>query len=149
MLTSKAVTLQLVALAVCFLLPQYSSFLLKARSLLRVSPDLSLKSSITSWRDKLDVPPDAITSAVGKQNRLSVSDAATLGGVDLATAKRGLTTLASLTGGDMDVTNSGDIVYTFPPNFKEILLKRSLGQQLKSYQVCRGRLTQAGTIRSV
>jgi hypothetical protein len=48
----------------------------------------------------------------------------------------GLTLLASLTGGDLDVTTNGDIIYTFAKDFRSRLVSKSLGQKIKQiYQI--------------
>jgi hypothetical protein len=94
-----------------------------------------LIESVGVLREKLETPPESILRAVENspaKRRLSVSDAAALAGVDLIKARNGLMTLATLTGGDLEVTNDGDIIYSFPENFRTILAQRSLGQKLSS-----------------
>lgn len=89
------------------------------------------KVSMNSWRDNFSTPPDSIIDAVEKTNRLSASDAAVIAGTDITSARKGLMELASLVGGDMDVTQSGDIVYSFPTNLKLRLQQKSIVQRLK------------------
>jgi len=94
----------------------------------------SRSASIDNLRESLAVPKDNICRAVDqtKSKKLSVSDAASLAGCDLREARNGLVLLATLTGADLDVTNDGEIVYKFPENYRQILQKRSTGQQLKT-----------------
>ena len=75
----------------------------------------------------LRAPSDAIIDAVDKApgRRLAASDAAALAGVDLDRARTELMTLASLTQGEMDVTNSGEIIYSFDGDFRRVLKRRS------------------------
>ncbi|CAN0502168.1 unnamed protein product, partial [Laminaria digitata] len=53
------------------------------------------------------------------------SDVAALAGVDLNVAKTGLVNLANLVGGDLEVSNDGELVYNFPSNFRASLLQKS------------------------
>jgi len=91
-------------------------------------------TSLEDLRETLVFPPDNICIAVDKTSnkKLSVADASTIAGCDLRTARNGLVLLASLTGANLDVTKDGEIIYTFPENYRQILLRRSLGQKLKS-----------------
>ena len=91
-------------------------------------------SSLVEYiQENLDTPDEKIISAVerAKDRRLTVADAAALSGTDLLSAQRSLTLLASLTGGDLEVSSEGDIVYSFNKDFQSALLKRSNGQRLK------------------
>jgi hypothetical protein len=94
----------------------------------------SLTTTLTNLREKLATPPEAIVAAVEKMpnRKLSVADVAASAGVDLATARTQLMTLASLTGGELSVTDDGDILYAFPGNVRATLLQRSLGQRLRA-----------------
>ena len=95
---------------------------------------MSLTTTLTSLREKLETPPESIVAAVENlPNRmLSVADVAAQAGVDLNTARTQLMTLASLTGADLSVTADGDILYSFPSNVRATLLQRSLGQRLRA-----------------
>lgn len=95
----------------------------------------SLSESVRSLRENIETPPESILRAIEKlpaNSPVSVGDAAALAGSDLVTARRGLMCLATLTGGELVVTNDGEIVYSYPANFRSILAKRSLGQKIKS-----------------
>ena len=90
---------------------------------------------VDSLRTNLVVPPDSILSAVEKapNYRLTVADCAASSGMDLFSARQGLTLLASLTRGDLEVTQDGDIVYSFANDFRSRLYGRSVGQKLKEF----------------
>ncbi len=53
--------------------------------------------------------------------RVTVGDVATQAGLNLGEANQGLLALASDAGGHLQVAESGDIVYQFPQNFRNIL----------------------------
>ena len=117
-----------VAVIDCFRLP-WSPMLCRHCFVLPTRPLHAASSNDfgESLRESLAAPPEEIIKAVEKapQYRLSVSDAAALGGVDLVQARTGLLTLSTLTGGDLQVTQDGEIVYTFSPDFKAKLWQRS------------------------
>jgi len=101
----------------------------EAAKALRNSP-LNGKRSVFTLQvvpDVLSAPSDAFLNAVDRapDRRLCASDAAALGGIDLDTAKAELMTLASLTEGNMEVTQDGDIIYSFSPDFRSVLQMRS------------------------
>jgi hypothetical protein len=90
--------------------------------------------SVSYLRDKLQTPPESIIRAVekiGPNVPISVADASALSGTDLNTARTNLMVLASLTGGDLEVTEDGEIMYSFPKSVRSVLERRSLGQQIK------------------
>jgi len=76
-------------------------------------------------------PPEAVVSAVEKlpNQRVLAADVAAKGGMDLSTAQRGLTELASaLAGADglsVAASSSGDLVYSFPDDVRGELSSRS------------------------
>jgi hypothetical protein len=100
---------------------------------LRSSP-VTVDNALESVRENLKTPSDAIMNAVDQTRtfRLTIRDAASLSGLSLYTAKNDLMTLSTLTGGDLEVTGTGDIIYSFPRNYRSILNQRSIGQKLKN-----------------
>mmetsp|Transcript_10488 Transcript_10488/g.10121 ORF Transcript_10488/g.10121 Transcript_10488/m.10121 type:complete len:532 (-) Transcript_10488:200-1795(-) len=91
--------------------------------------------SFRNLRDKLETPVEEIIKAVekiGPNVPISIGDAAAMSGLDLNTARSNLMTLATLTGGDLEVTEQGEILYAFPKNVRSVLQQRSLGQQVKT-----------------
>jgi hypothetical protein len=83
-------------------------------------------------REKLTVPPEPVMKAVERAGgRVTGADVASLAGIDLRAAQQGVMTLASIVGGDLEVTKDGDIVYVFPSNFRNILRSRSVAQRVR------------------
>ncbi|MFN6068895.1 MAG: hypothetical protein ACK45T_17355, partial [Pseudanabaena sp.] len=74
----------------------------------------------------------AVMEAVEKLNyRVTIGDVAAQSGLDLNTAQREILALASETGGNLQVAESGEIAYKFAPNFRQILINRSFWLQVK------------------
>lgn len=86
--------------------------------------------------DDLAKPPDSkIINAVEsiRGGKVIASDVAAKAGVSLSEAKTSLSSLATLTQGDIAVTPDGDLVYSFPENVKAALASNSA--RYKSLQV--------------
>jgi hypothetical protein len=67
-------------------------------------------------------PDPKIVNSIEKLNyRVTVGDVAAKAGLELNFAQQGLLALASEAGGHLQVAESGDVVYLFPPNFRSIL----------------------------
>ena len=80
------------------------------------------------------LPNQAVMAAVEKLNfRVTVADVASQTGLALQVANREVANLASLTGGNIQVAESGEIAYKFDPNFRAILLQRSLLARWQSF----------------
>jgi hypothetical protein len=76
----------------------------------------------------------AVMKAVEKLNyRVTVGDVAAQSGLSLATASSELMSLATDSGGHLQVAESGDIAYVFARNFRNILLNRSFKLQLQTW----------------
>jgi hypothetical protein len=54
-------------------------------------------------------------------------------GLDLNTAQREVLALASETGGNLQVAESGEIAYKFAPNFRQVLVSRSFWLQVREW----------------
>jgi len=91
------------------------------------------QGGIEGFSEKFSLPTDSICDAIDRapEKRLSVSDAAMLAGCDLTSARKGLITLAYLTAARLDVTKNGDIIYSFPQNYRNEITRRSLAQRIK------------------
>jgi hypothetical protein len=80
------------------------------------------------------LPNSAVMQAVEKLNfRVTPADVASHTGLALGVVNRELANLASLTGGNIQVAGSGEIAYKFAPNFRAILLQRSLLARWQSF----------------
>ncbi|NRB09731.1 MAG: hypothetical protein HRU34_23470 [Richelia sp.] len=79
-------------------------------------------------------PNPAIMQAVEKLGyRVTIGDVATEAGLNIGLATQGLLALASDAGGNMQVAESGDIVYEFPRNFRDVLRNKYLRLQLQEW----------------
>ena len=73
------------------------------------------------------LPSKAVIDAVAesKDDKVVASDIATKAGVSLAQARKDLTTLASLSRGDISVSADGELMYEFPSNLRGVLSANS------------------------
>ncbi|KYC41547.1 hypothetical protein WA1_15965 [Scytonema hofmannii PCC 7110] len=65
--------------------------------------------------------------------RVTVGDVATQAGLNVAEANQGLLALASDAGGHLQVSETGDIVYLFPKNFRVILRNKYFQLRLQEW----------------
>ncbi|BAY42602.1 hypothetical protein SAMD00079811_01800 [Scytonema sp. HK-05] len=65
--------------------------------------------------------------------RVTVGDVATQAGLNVALANQGLLALATEAGGHLQVSDTGDIVYLFPKNFRAILRNKYLQLRLQEW----------------
>lgn len=65
--------------------------------------------------------------------RVTVGDVAAKVGLEINLVQRELLTLATETNGHLQVSESGDVAYLFPRNFREILLRRFLGLKIQEF----------------
>ncbi|WP_414566765.1 MULTISPECIES: hypothetical protein [unclassified Anabaena] len=65
--------------------------------------------------------------------RVTVGDVAAQAGLNVAEAGQGLLALASDAGGHLQVAETGDIVYKFPRNFRDILRNKYLQLRLREW----------------
>ncbi|ABA23818.1 conserved hypothetical protein [Trichormus variabilis ATCC 29413] len=79
-------------------------------------------------------PNPTIMQAVEKLGyRVTVGDVATQAGLNLAEAGQGLLALASDAGGHLQVAETGDIVYLFPRNFRDVLRNKYFKLRLQEW----------------
>lgn len=79
-------------------------------------------------------PRTAVMEAVEKLNyRVTIGDVAAQSGLSLNVAQREVLALASETGGNIQVAESGEIAYKFAPNFRQVLVSRSFWLQVKEW----------------
>ncbi|WP_019500960.1 hypothetical protein [Pseudanabaena sp. PCC 6802] len=77
---------------------------------------------------------EAVMKAVEKLNyRVTVGDVAAHSGLSLATASIQLMSLATDSGGHLQVSQSGDLAYVFSRNFRNILLNRSFKLRMQAW----------------
>jgi hypothetical protein len=79
-------------------------------------------------------PNPAIVQAVEKLGyRVTVGDVAAQSGLEINFAQQGLLALASDAGGHLQVADTGEIVYLFPRNFRDVLRNKFLRLQLQEW----------------
>ena len=79
-------------------------------------------------------PNPAIMQAVEKLNyRVTVGDVATQAGLNIEMANQGLLALATDAGGHLQVADTGDIVYLFPRNFRNVLQSKYFKLRLQEW----------------
>lgn len=79
-------------------------------------------------------PNPLITKSVEKLNyRVTIGDVATETGLKVQDAQKGLVGLAAEAGGHLQVSETGDITYLFPENFRTILRNKYLRLRLKEW----------------
>lgn len=93
-----------------------------------VAPLHSSKTSIMPYYNELmeKIPSKKVIDAIEKsKGPVVASDLATSAGISLTQARKDLTTLASLTRGDIAVSSDGDLIYTFPNDVNSVLSANS------------------------
>ncbi|MBD2361859.1 hypothetical protein H6G36_11805 [Anabaena minutissima FACHB-250] len=79
-------------------------------------------------------PNPTVMQAVEKLGyRVTVGDVATQAGLNLAEANQGLLALATDAGGHLQVAETGDVVYLFPRNFRDILRNKYFKLKLQEW----------------
>lgn len=79
-------------------------------------------------------PNPSVMQAVEKLGyRVTVGDVATQAGLNLAEANQGLLALATDAGGHLQVAETGDVVYLFPRNFRDILRNKYFQIKLQEW----------------
>ena len=81
----------------------------------------------------MDFDPALMSSIEHLGYQVTVGDVAANAGIEINQAQKGLLALASQTQGDLLVSETGDIVYKFPHNFRSILTNRYWQLRFKEY----------------
>lgn len=91
----------------------------------RSSTQLEMASAYEQLMERL--PSKSVIDAVDKipGDKVIASDVATRAGVPLSQARKDLTALASLSRGDISVSDDGELMYEFPPNLPAVLASNS------------------------
>jgi hypothetical protein len=84
------------------------------------------------FTDQLKSPPAYIIDVIENSLTVAPTDVSAKGGVDISSAKKDLLLLASLTAATLQVTDDGDVVYSFPSDFKQRLLQRSIAARVNN-----------------
>jgi hypothetical protein len=81
----------------------------------------------------MNANPQLMTAVERLGYRVTCGDVATQTGMHLETARSGLLALANQTGGHLQVTDTGEVIYVLSPDFRQILLRKSVKLQLKAW----------------
>jgi hypothetical protein len=80
------------------------------------------------------LPNPVVMEAVEKLNfQVTTADVASQTGLPLQVANREVANLASLTGGHLQVSQTGEIAYKFTRDFRQVLLRRSASARWQKF----------------
>jgi hypothetical protein len=80
----------------------------------------------------MTLDPKIMTTVEQLDYRVTVGDVAARAGLDINTTQRGLLALASDVSGNLQVSESGEIAYVFPKNFRSILRDKYVRLRLQA-----------------
>jgi len=94
-------------------------------------PLTSVRASFGSNENRYYVPPKYLLNVLKRKTdqRVTVGDVSSLSGAELTAAQRDLMELAHASGAALQVTKQGDIVYEFPQDLDQVLLRRSYARR--------------------
>jgi len=83
--------------------------------------------------NRMYVPPKYVMDAVKerKNQPVTVADVSAASGVGLASVQKDLMQLAQVSGGRLQVTKQGQIIYVFPSNFEYTIVRNSLARRVQ------------------
>jgi hypothetical protein len=81
----------------------------------------------------MNANPQLMTAVEQLGYRVTSGDVSRQTGLRLETARSGLLALANQTGGHLQVTDTGEVIYVLSPDFRQILLRKSVKLQLKAW----------------
>jgi hypothetical protein len=79
----------------------------------------------------MNVNPQLMTAVEQLGYRVTTGDVVTHTGIHLEQARAGLLDLANRTGGHMQVTDTGEIIYALPQDFRQVLVRKNFRLQVK------------------
>jgi hypothetical protein len=81
----------------------------------------------------MKIDPQLMTAVEQLDYRVTCGDVATSIGIHLEAARSGLLTLANRTGGHLQVTDTGEVVYVLPKDFRQVLLRKYVRLQFQAW----------------
>ncbi|MFM2304522.1 MAG: hypothetical protein RLZZ135_1934 [Cyanobacteriota bacterium] len=81
----------------------------------------------------MKIDPQLMTAVEKLDYRVNCGDVATSAGLHLETARSGLLALANETGGHLQVTDRGEVIYVFPPDFRQVLIRKYVRLQIRAW----------------
>ncbi len=80
----------------------------------------------------MNANPQLMTAVEQLGYRVTSGDVVTHTGIQLDVARSGLLDLANQTGGHLQVTDTGEVIYVLSPDFRQILVRKSVKLQLQA-----------------
>jgi hypothetical protein len=81
----------------------------------------------------MNANPQLMTAVEQLGYRVTSGDVATHTGIHLEAARSGLLDLANRTGGHLQVTDTGEVIYVLSPDFRQVLLRKSIRLQVRAW----------------
>ncbi len=81
----------------------------------------------------MNVNPQLMTAVEQLGYRVTTGDIVTHTGIHLEAARSGLLDLANRTGGHMQVTDTGEVIYALPQDFRQVLVRKNFQLQVKAW----------------
>jgi hypothetical protein len=81
----------------------------------------------------MKIDPQLMTAVERLDYRVTCGDVATSTGIHLEAARSGLLALANQTGGHLQVTDTGEVVYVLPQDFRQVLLRKYVRLQFQAW----------------
>ncbi len=81
----------------------------------------------------MNANPQLMTAVEQLGYRVTCGDVVTHTGIHLEAARSGLLALANQTGGHLQVTDTGEVVYVLSPDFRQILLRKNVRLRFKAW----------------
>ncbi len=81
----------------------------------------------------MDANPQLMTAVEQLGYRVTCGDVVTHTGIHLEAARSGLLALANHTGGHLQVTDTGEVIYVLPEDFRQILIRKNVRLQFQAW----------------
>jgi hypothetical protein len=81
----------------------------------------------------MNANPQLMTAVEQLGYRVTCGDVVTHTGIHLEVARSGLLALANQTGGHLQVTETGEVIYVLSPDFRQILIRKSVQLQFQAW----------------
>jgi hypothetical protein len=81
----------------------------------------------------MNANPQLMTAVEQLGYRVTCGDVVTHTGIHLEAARSGLLALANETGGHLQVTDTGEVIYVLAPDFRQVLMRKSIDLRIKAW----------------
>ena len=81
----------------------------------------------------MKISPQLMTAVEKLDYRVNCGDVATSAGLHLEAARSGLLALANETGGHLQVTDRGEVIYVFSPDFRQVLIRKYVRLKVRAW----------------